>query len=172
MRLAVGYGLLAHGLAKASRGPDAFAAILAAIGVPAPHLMSWATIAIEIGGGVAVLLGGFVRLASVPMIAILVVAALTVHLPYGFSSIKLIAVTRAGAQFGPPGYEVDVLYVAALLALVLGGPGPLSIDGVLDRRRRRAAGLSLPPRRSRDSRPSTDESCSDNRQVPAVWTER
>lgn len=140
VRLAVGYGFLAHGLAKASRGPDAFAAILAAIGVPAPHLMSWATIAIEIGGGVAVLLGGFVQLASVPMIAILAVAALTVHLPYGFSSIKLIAVTAAGAQFGPPGYEVDVLYIAALVMLALGGPGPLSIDALLERRRRRGGG--------------------------------
>jgi hypothetical protein len=28
-----------------------------------------------------------------------------VHLPYGFSSIKLQAVTAAGAQFGPPGFE-------------------------------------------------------------------
>jgi putative oxidoreductase len=27
----------------------------------------------------------------------------TVHLPYGFISIKLLAVTAAGAQFGPPG---------------------------------------------------------------------
>jgi putative oxidoreductase len=29
-----------------------------------------------------------------------------VHLPYGFSSIKLIAVGATGAQFGPPGYEM------------------------------------------------------------------
>ena len=58
-------------------------------------------------------------------------AAFTVHLPYGFSSIKLLAVTAAGAQFGPPGYETDLLYLACLAALVLGGSGPLSIDGLI-----------------------------------------
>ena len=49
------------------------------------------------------------------------VATLTVHLQYGFSSIKLLAATSAGAQFGPPGYETDLLYLACLAALVLGG---------------------------------------------------
>jgi putative oxidoreductase len=57
----------------------------------------------------------------------------TVHLPYGFSSIKLQAVTASGAQFGPPGYEVDLLYLACLAALVLGGSGPLAIGGSLRR---------------------------------------
>jgi putative oxidoreductase len=61
---------------------------------------------------------------------------LTVHLPYGFSSIKLLVVTPGGAQFGPPGYETDLLYIAALLALVIGGPGPFAIDNVFSRRTR------------------------------------
>jgi len=117
-----------HGLAKLSKGPDAFAAILQAMSVPASHLMAWLTILTEIGGGLAVLLGGFVVLAAVPMAAVLLVAVFTVHLPYGFSSIKLIGVTAAGAQFGPPGYECDLLYLACLAALVMAGPGPLSID--------------------------------------------
>ena len=68
-------------------------------------------------------------LASIPMAAILV-AMFTVHLPYGFSSIKLQAVTAAGAQFGPPGYETDLLYLASLATLVIGGSRPLSIDGL------------------------------------------
>jgi len=61
----------------------------------------------------------------------LLVAIFTVHLPYGFSSIKLMAVTATGAQFGPPGYECDLLYLACLAALVLGGSGPLAIDRLL-----------------------------------------
>ena len=68
---------------------------------------------------------------------ILLVAALTVHLPYGFSSIKLQAVTTAGAQFGPPGYETDLLYLACLATLVLGGSGPFAIDALLARLRAR-----------------------------------
>ena len=80
-------------------------------------------------------MGAFVALASVPMAAVLVVAIFSVHLPYGFSSIKLKAVTAAGAQFGPPGYECDLLYLACLAALVLGGSGPLSVDGFRERLR-------------------------------------
>jgi putative oxidoreductase len=129
LRLIVGYGFMEHGFAKLARGPEAFATILHAIGVPAPHLMAWSTILIEVLGGLAVILGALVTLVSVPMAVVLLVAIFTVHLPYGFSSIKLMAVTAAGAQFGPPGYETDVLYLACLAALVLGGSGPLAVDG-------------------------------------------
>jgi len=123
-----------HGFAKLSRGPEAFAAILHAIGVPAPHLMAWLTILTEVFGGLAVLLGALVPLASLPMAAVLLVAIFTVHLPYGFSSIKLISVTSGHAQLGPPGYETNLLYLACLAALVLGGSGPMAIDGYLKRR--------------------------------------
>jgi len=122
-----------HGFAKLTRGSDAFAAILHAIGVPAPDVMAWSTIAIELLGGLAVLLGALVALVSIPMAAVLLVAILTVHLPYGFSSIKLLAITAAGAQFGPPGYETDLLYLACLAALVIGGSGPLSIDSLIEK---------------------------------------
>ena len=131
LRLIVGYGFMEHGFAKLSRGPEAFAAILHTMGVPAPHLMAWLTILTELIGGLAVLLGAFVPLASLPMAVVLFVAMLTVHLPYGFSSIKLLSVTAGRAQFGPPGYELDLLYLACLAALLLGGPGPMAIDNYL-----------------------------------------
>ena len=136
LRLIVGYGFMEHGFAKLARGSDAFAAILQAISVPGPHFMAWSTILIEVLGGLAVILGAFVALVSLPMAAVLLVAMFTVHLPYGFSSIKLLAVTAAGAQFGPPGYETDLLYLACLAALVLGGSGPLAIDGLIRKRRK------------------------------------
>ena len=131
LRLIVGLGFIEHGLAKLSKGPDAFAAILHALAVPAPHFMAWVTIVTELLGGLAILLGGFVSLVSLPMAAVLLVAIFTVHLPYGFSSIKLMSVTPSGAQFGPVGYECNLLYLACLAALVLGGSGPLAIDGLL-----------------------------------------
>src|SRR6478672_1190161 len=135
LRLIVGYGFMEHGVAKLARGLEAFPAILQALGVPAPHVMGWLTIVVEIVGGVAVLLGALVPLASIPMAAVLLVAMITVHLPYGFSSIKLLAVTAAGAQFGPPGFETDLLYLACLTALVLGGSGPFAFDSFRRRRR-------------------------------------
>lgn len=142
LRLVVGYGLMAHGYAKVSRGPSGFAAILQALDVPVPHVMAWATILTELAGGAAVALGAFVWIASIPLAVVLCVATFTVHLPHGFSSIKLVAITAAGAQFGAPGYEVNLLYLAGLAALVLGGSGPLSVDGLLRSRRHRGSGAS------------------------------
>ena len=128
LRLIVGYGFMEHGFAKLSKGPENFAAILHALGVPAPHFMAWLTILTELIGGLAVSLGAFIPLVSVPMAVLLFVAIFTVHLPYGFSSIKLMSVTAGRAQFGPPGYECDLLYLACLAALVLSGAGPMAAD--------------------------------------------
>src|SRR5262249_32025215 len=123
------------GYAKLSRGPAAFGSILAAMSVPAPYLSAKLTILVELVGVLAVMFGAFVPVVSIPMTIILLTAMLKAHLPYGFRSIQLIAVTAAGAQFGPPGYEVDLLYIACLVALVLGGSGPFAIDGFRKRRR-------------------------------------
>jgi len=120
LRLIVGFGFMVHGYAKIMNGPERFAASLHALGVPASQPMAWATIAVELVGGFAVFVGAWIPVVAIPLSVILVVAALTVHLPYGFSSIKLREVTPAGAQFGPPGYETNLLYLAALAALVLG----------------------------------------------------
>ena len=118
LRLIVGYGFLAHGLAKWHRGPEAFAAILHAIGVPSPQLMAWFTIATEILSGIAILM---------------VVAVFTVHLPYGFITIKLLSFSDGRAQFGPPGYECNLLYIVCILALLLIGPSPWSVDAYRSR---------------------------------------
>ena len=134
LRLIVGYGFIAHGYAKVLKGPERFVDIVHALGVPAPGVMAWVTIILELLCGLAILAGAFVPLVSVPMAAILLVAIFTVHLPYGFTSIKLMAVTPDGPQFGPPGYECDLLYLACLAALVMAGAGPWSIDGVLRKR--------------------------------------
>jgi putative oxidoreductase len=133
LRLIVGYGFLEHGVAKWHRGPEAFAAILQAIGVPSPHLMAWLTIATEILSGIAILIGGFVSLVSIPAIILLAVAVFTVHLPYGFSSVKLLSVSNGRALFGPPGYETDLLYIACIVALALIGPTPWSVDNYRSR---------------------------------------
>lgn len=133
LRLMIGYGFMEHGLAKLARGSNNFTGILQALGVPLPHLLAWATILVEIFGGAAILLGAFVTLASIPMAIVLAVAIVTVHLPNGFSSIKLQSVTAAGAHFGQPGYETDLLYMAGLAVLVLIGAGPVSVDAAIRR---------------------------------------
>ena len=137
LRLIVGYGFMEHAFAKLSKGPEVFAGILHALGVPAPHLMAWLSILTELIGGLAVLLGAFLPLVSLPLAALLLVAVFTVHLPYGFSSIKLMSVTAGRAEFGPPGFECNLLYLACLTALVFAGSGPLGIDDYLRRKSER-----------------------------------
>jgi putative oxidoreductase len=141
LRLTVGFGFVQHGYAKLSRGADAFIAVLHAIGVGPAHALGWATIIVEIVGGVMIIMGAFIPVATVPMVIVLLVAIFTVHLPNGFSSIKLLSYDAAGAHFGQPGYETDLLYIAGLLALCVGGGGPLSLDGYLSARRARGQGL-------------------------------
>jgi putative oxidoreductase len=45
--LIVGFGFIEHCFTKLAKGPDAFANILQAIGVPGPHFMAWSTILVE-----------------------------------------------------------------------------------------------------------------------------
>lgn len=135
LRLIVGIGFLAHGYAKVIHGPEHFAAALQGLGLPAPGLLAWTTILTELIGGLAVLLGALVVWVSIPMAAVLMTAMFTVHLPFGFSSINLQSVTPEGVKFGPPGTEVDLLYLACLMALVVGGSGPCAVDGLRKRKR-------------------------------------
>jgi putative oxidoreductase len=141
-RLVIGYGFMAHGWAKLSRGPAGFGKLLEQIGAPLPELTAWVSTLIEFLGGLAILAGAFVAAVSVPLIVMMLVAMFTVHLRYGFSAINTIGLTADGPQFGPPGYEVNLLYIAGLLALILGGAGPLSIGGLLPPRKRNPA---VPP---------------------------
>jgi putative oxidoreductase len=99
------------------------------------------TIATEIFGGVAILLGVFVSWVSVPGIILMLTAIVTVHLPYGFSSIKLMSFTNGRAQFGPPGYECDLLYIACFLTLAMSRPTPWSVDAYRQRLKHAASSL-------------------------------
>jgi putative oxidoreductase len=102
--------------------------VLETLGVPFPVLMAWATTAVELVGGAAILAGAWVRLVSIPLAIVLVAAFATVHYRYGFFSVKLVEVTPAGIKFGTVGYELVLVYLGALSALAIGGPGPWSID--------------------------------------------
>jgi len=157
LRLIVGYGFMAHGFAKLSRGPETFAVVLHTLGVPMPSLLAWLTTLVELIGGFCMLIGAFVPIVSLPMAVVLLTALFTIHLPYGFFSVRLVQVSESGTKFGPVGYEIILLYLASLTTLVLEGAGPFSIDhwrsrksqsdGAL-RNRTQARGLSYLPARS------------------------
>lgn len=127
----IGFGFMAHGYAKLSRGPEAFAIILNGIGIPAPSFTAWVTSLLEFFGGAFIMTGAFVVPVSIPLAVVMLTAMFSVHLPYGFSSIKLKAITPSGPEFGIPGYEMNLLYLIGLLTLVLGGSGAASVDSWL-----------------------------------------
>jgi putative oxidoreductase len=128
LRVIVGVGFLAHGMAKLHRGPEKFAKLLMLIGAPSPLATAWLVTGLEVLGGIAIILGAFVLLASIPLFVSMVVAMLTIHVHYGFSAVNTVGLTATGPVFGPPGYEINLLYMCALAALALVGPGALSVD--------------------------------------------
>ena len=135
IRMILGVGFMVHGWAKWERGPAAFAELLKQVHVPLPLASAWLVTLLEILGGLALLMGAFVALVSIPLIFSMLVAMLTVNIKYGFSAVNTLGLTPEGPQLGPPGYEINLLYIAGLVALILGGAGPLSIDALRSRRR-------------------------------------
>jgi putative oxidoreductase len=136
LRLMIGFGFAAHGYAKLSRGPESLGDVLQTIGIPQPHFVAWVTALTEFIGGISLMAGAFVAPFSLPLAVIMITAMLKVHLQYGFSSVRLKGITAAGAEFGPIGYEMNLLYITGLLTLTLSRPTKLSLDHWLRTRKR------------------------------------
>src|SRR5262245_28631443 len=142
IRIILGVGFMVHGWAKWSRGPAMFAELLKQAHVPLPLANAWLVTLLEMFGGLALLMGAFVAIVSVPLIVSMLGAMFTVNIKYGFSAVNTLGLTPEGPQLGPPGYEINLLYIACLVALILGGAGPLSIDALRSRRRQRHLGIA------------------------------
>ncbi len=126
LRLALGWTFIYHGAAKLFGiwgGPEVhvFANYLH---LPLLPPLVWAYMAAcgEFVGGISVLLGLLARLGAIPIIISMSVAIATVHGPYGFS------------HNSPPGYEFNVNLIAIALAVIIMGPGLISVDALIFRR--------------------------------------
>ena len=118
LRLAVGVVFLVHGAQKLFVfGPAGTAAFFEKIHVPAAGFTALVVIAVELLGGLALLLGAFTRVAALLLAVDMLGAILLVHLAAGF--------------FLPNGYEFTLTLLAASLSLVFMGAGPASIDAAL-----------------------------------------
>ena len=137
LRLMLGIGFLYHGLPKLSaEGHQQIVAMIQGMGLFAPEFWGWVVAIAEVVGGLFLIFGFLTRIISVVLSIHMLVAAFAIHLPAGFNFINIRGMTPEGPQFGLPGYEVNLLYIAGLLALAIGGAGALSVDRFLWERKR------------------------------------
>ncbi len=134
LRLVMGVGFLVHGLAKWNRGPAKFGLLLQQARVPFPFQTAWLVTSLEVLGGAALIAGFLVMLVSVPLLVSMLVAIVTIQGRFGFSSVNTIGLAPSGPLFGPPGYEINLLYIAGLAALAFSEPTALSVDRLFARR--------------------------------------
>ena len=118
LRIMVGLTYLLHGLPRLAN-IGGFAGFLTSLGVPAPGLFAVLVTALEVGGGLLLILGLGTRWVSLLFVIEMIVTTLLVKLP----NAGFIAPQGGGA-----GAELDLLLLAAALILLTQGSGPLSIE--------------------------------------------
>jgi len=129
LRLVVGLVFIVHGGQKLFVfGLGGAAGFMAKVGIPWPFLAAVVVIAVEILGGLALVLGLGTRLAAALLAIDMVVAILAVRLAAGFVG----------------GYEFELTLLAAGLSLALLGGGPVTVRQVFARRAQ-AAGHGASP---------------------------
>jgi putative oxidoreductase len=64
--LVMAVGFMAHGWAKLNRGPEQFGKLLGWAGVPYPAVAAWSVTLLELLGGLALFVGAFVAIESIP----------------------------------------------------------------------------------------------------------
>jgi putative oxidoreductase len=122
LRVVVGFVFLQYGLNKLGN-PDGFAGFVGSLGFPAQAAFAWFIIGLEILGGVALIIGILVRPVALLFAIEMLVTSWLVKLPRG------IAPSEGGA-----GLELDIVMLAAAVALLILGAGRLSIDRDVIRR--------------------------------------
>jgi putative oxidoreductase len=127
LRLGFGVVFFAHGAQKmlgwfGGYGFSATMGYFTQSGIPAP--LAFLAIAAEFFGGIGLMVGLLSRVAAFGIIVNMVVAVLTVHLPFGFF------MNWSGAQKGE-GFEYHILAIALGIAFLVKGGGAVSVDRAL-----------------------------------------
>jgi putative oxidoreductase len=128
LRLVVGAVFLAHGAQKlfgafGGGGIDGTAAFFAALGLSPAVPLAMLVGVVEFAGGLMLIAGALTIFVAPVLVLTMAVAIWKVHYPQGFF------LNWALAPGGGFGYEFNLVLIAALLCLMLTGPGALSIDG-------------------------------------------
>lgn len=122
LRFAVGLVFVMHGAQKVFvTGYAGVVGFFGHLGIPLPHVAAVVVMAVETLGGLAVLSGALTRWVA---------AALAIDMAVVIMRVKL-----HNGLLGPRGFELEFTLLCAALTLVLLGPGGLSLDALLKRRR-------------------------------------
>lgn len=124
LRIVVGAAFLAHGLEKQPLALEPTVQMFMMWGMPAPSLVAMLAVLLELVGGALLIAGKLVRPTALVLGAEMVVALFVVHIGAGFSFMQVRQITEAGPVFQLPGWEVNVLYMAAFACLALAHPSP------------------------------------------------
>ena len=89
---------------------DEFTKWLGSLGVPFPEILSWLVVVIEAGGACLLLMGLFVRWATIPLLIVMANAILLIHWENGWAQES-------------NGIEMAVTYSVLLFILLLSGGG-------------------------------------------------
>lgn len=118
-RLVVGWVFMWSGWAKLNNLPQMIQNFTE-WGIPFPQVMTPFVSGVEFVGGLLLLLGLFTRLAATPLVIVMIVAIISAKLDQIDSLETLL------------GFE-EVAYMALFGWLAVAGPGPVSLDWLLQR---------------------------------------
>ncbi len=121
IRLVVGTIFIVHGYEKYQHGFAATSQMMVHLKLPA--FFGYVAIALELGGGIFVLLGLLTRLVGLLQAGEMLVAIGAAHLSHGIAAVHY--------------YEFPLALCAAALAIGTFGAGPLSLDAILFERNSR-----------------------------------
>lgn len=117
LRVVLGGLFIWHGIDKFDVGIDMIKDMFTMWGVPAPGLTAPLTAIIEIGAGAMLVFGVATRIAAMLLSVVMIGALIYVKQDLGIISSQPM-----------PGAELDLAMLAGLIALVILGPGSISVD--------------------------------------------
>lgn len=120
LRIVLGVIFVAHGAATlfGDGGPGGLAGFLGSLGVPVPILAAWLVTLLEFVGGMFLIVGLFVLPTAILLAIHMLLGIILVHAQNGFYVVGP----------GTSGVEFNLLLIAGLLSLLLGGPGLAAVD--------------------------------------------
>lgn len=120
LRIALGVIFVAHGASKlfGEPGVTGTAGFFGQLGIPVPFLSAWLITLLEFVGGMFLIVGLFVVPTAILLALHMATGIVLVHAPNGFYVIGP----------GSGGVEFNLLLIAGLLSILLGGPGLAAVD--------------------------------------------